>query len=88
MIIAKALGVRYPRYHALGGVKPQNDVNLIAIDDINNVKSIIQKLLFMEKVDYVLVGINKKMFICERHDDTQYSRTDCQYHPYQKLVDA
>jgi hypothetical protein len=88
MIIAKVLGVKYPTYYTMGSVKTQNNINLVPIDDAVKIKTTIHKLLFEDKFNYVLVGYNKKMFICERHDDTQYSRTDCVYHPYMKLVDV
>lgn len=53
-----------------------------------NVKESIKKLLFVDKYNYLLIGLDGKLYICEVVDNKthDYSRREIFYHPNQDDV--
>ena len=46
----------------------------------------VNQFLFIDKFNYVLVGYNNELFICEAVSDTEYKRRAVNYHPLKELV--
>lgn len=53
-----------------------------------NIQETIKRLLFVERYNYLLIGLEKKMFVCEpvSINTKQYSRREIFYHPAESRV--
>lgn len=58
--------------------------NVMMINDINNVKTTVNSLLFENYYDNVLVNLNGQLSVLEPIDmqNRTYSRKDVAYHPF------
>ena len=54
----------------------------------SNVQETIKKLLFEDKHNYLLIGLDGKKFICEpvSVEAKQYSRREIGYHPHENYL--
>lgn len=52
------------------------------------IQDTIKTLLFVNKYNYVLIGLNNKLFICEATEpkEKQYSRREIAYHPHEARI--
>ena len=55
-----------------------------------NIQELIKKLLFEDKFNYLLIGLDNKLYICEVVDSKKklYSRREVSYHPYANEIYA
>lgn len=77
----KILAYKYP---SSADVAMQREVKPMHYSVLKeNIQNTIKKLLFVDKHNYLLIGLGGKLFICESVNDKSqiYSRREIFYHP-------
>ena len=84
----KILAVKYP---SVIDVDTKREVRPVKYtSDAKNIQQLIKKLLFQEQFNYLLIGLDNKLHICEPIDvaTQQYSRRIVDYHPFANEIIA
>lgn len=84
----KLLAFKYP---TVIDVDTQRKIKPIHFStNTQNIQELIKKLLFENKFNYLLIGLDNKLYICECVDSKNklYSRREIFYHPYQNEIYA
>lgn len=81
MIIAKLIGVRYPR-----SITDGKKSEVSNIDNKEDIQKYIRDHLFSQDYDYCVIKYDNELFITEKDTNSTWTRRTVIYHPLASLL--